>query len=82
MEKDFQNKVDKNKNNLRILLKNIRKSKNISQSHLAKMTNLTQQQISRLENLNGSEPNLNILMKYMTALNIDIVSILKNYYSN
>ena len=46
------------------------------------MTNLTQQQISRLEKLNASEPNLNILMKYMTALNIDIVDILKKHYSN
>lgn len=78
----FQDKVDKNKNNLIILLKNIRISKNISQRELANMTNLTQQQISRLEKLNGSEPNLNILMKYMTALNIDIVDILKKHYSN
>ena len=78
----FQDKVDKNKNNLIILLKNIRISKNISQRELANMTNLTQQQISRLEKLNASEPNLNILMKYMTALNIDIVDILKKHYSN
>lgn len=78
----FQDKVDKNKNNLIILLKNIRISKNISQRELANMTNLTQQQISRLEKLNGSDTNLNILMKYMTALNIDMVDILKKHYSN
>ena len=82
MKKIFQSKVDDNKNNLRMLLKNIRKSKNISQQEIADIANLTQQQISRLESLNGSKPNLNILMKYMTALNIDIVSILKNHYSN
>lgn len=82
MKKSFQSKVDDNKNNLRMLLKNIRKSKNISQQEIADIANLTQQQISKLESLNGSKPNLNILMKYMTALNIDIVSILKNHYSN
>lgn len=82
METNFQNKVDKNKNNLKILLKNIRKSKHISQSDLANMANLTQQQISKLESLNGEEPTLSTLMKYMTALNIDIVYILKKYFQN
>lgn len=82
METNFQSKVDNNKKDLKILLKSIRKSKNISQSHLAKMTNLTQQQISKLESLNGEEPTLSTLMKYMTALNINIVDILKNHYQN
>lgn len=82
MENSFQDKVDNDKKNLRILLKNIRKDKKLSQTDLGNMTGLVQQQISRLENVNADEPNLNTLMKCFIALNIDIVDLIKNNYSN
>lgn len=81
-ENNFNKLVENNKNNFVVLLRNIRKSKNISQEELSKITGLTQQQISRLENANKEGPNLGTLMKYLTALNIDINYAIKKYYDN
>ena len=57
---------------LRMQLVNIRKSKNITQKELSIMSGLSQSCISNIESGSDNSPTLRSLIKYVTALNVDI----------
>lgn len=57
---------------LRIQLTNARKSKHISQKELAKLSGLSESCISNIESGESSSPTLRSLVKYTTALGIEL----------
>lgn len=57
---------------LRMQLANVRKSKHISQKELAKLCGLSESCISNIESGENSSPTLRSLIKYTTALGIDL----------
>lgn len=57
---------------LRIQLTNVRKSKHISQKELAKLSGLSESCVSNIESGESSSPTLRSLMKYATALGIEL----------
>lgn len=57
---------------LRIQLTNARKSKHISQKELAKLSGLSESCISNIESGESSSPTLRSLIKYTTALDIEL----------
>ena len=57
---------------LRIQLSNARKSKHISQKELSKLSGLSESCISNIETGESSSPTLRSLIKYTTALDIEL----------
>ena len=57
---------------LRMELTNARKSKHISQKELAKLSGLSESCISNIESGESSSPTLRSLIKYTTALGIEL----------
>ena len=57
---------------LRMELMNARKSKHISQKELAKLSGLSESCISNIESGESSSPTLRSLIKYATALDIEL----------
>lgn len=57
---------------LRMQLTNARKSKHISQKELAKLSGLSESCISNIESGESSSPTLRSLVKYATALDIEL----------
>ena len=57
---------------IRMQLTNARKAKHISQKELAKLSGLSESCISNIESGESSSPTLRSLVKYTTALGIDI----------
>ena len=57
---------------LRMELTNVRKSKHISQKELAKLSGLSESCISNIESGESSSPTLRSLIKYATALDIEL----------
>lgn len=57
---------------LRMQLANARKSKNLSQKELAKLSGLSESCISNIESGESSSPTLRSLVKYTTALDIEL----------
>lgn len=57
---------------IRMQLTNARKAKHISQKELAKLSGLSESCISNIETGESSSPTLRSLVKYTTALGIDI----------
>ena len=57
---------------LRMQLANARKSKNLSQKELAKLSGLSESCISNIESGESSSPTLRSLVKYATALDIEL----------
>jgi transcriptional regulator with XRE-family HTH domain len=57
---------------LRMALYNARKSKHISQKELAKLSGLSESCISNIESGESSSPTLRSLIKYTTALGIEL----------
>lgn len=63
---------------LRMTLTNARKSKHISQKELAKLSGLSESCISNIESGESSSPTLRSLIKYTTALDIELSIIFNN----
>jgi transcriptional regulator with XRE-family HTH domain len=63
---------------LRIQLTNVRKSKNISQKELSKLSGLSESCISNIESGESSSPTLRSLIKYTTALDIELSVVYKS----
>lgn len=57
---------------LRMELANARKSRHISQKELAKLSGLSESCISNIESGESSSPTLRSLIKYTTALGIEL----------
>lgn len=57
---------------LRMQLTNARKAKHISQKELAKLSGLSESCISNIETGESSSPTLRSLVKYTTALGIEL----------
>ena len=57
---------------LRLQLTNARKSRNISQKELSKLSGLSESCISNIESGESSSPTLRSLVKYTTALGIEL----------
>lgn len=57
---------------LRMQLANARKSKHISQKELSKLSGLSESCISNIESGESSSPTLRSLVKYATALDIEL----------
>jgi transcriptional regulator with XRE-family HTH domain len=57
---------------LRMALTNARKSRHISQKELAKLSGLSESCISNIESGESSSPTLRSLIKYTTALGIEL----------
>lgn len=57
---------------LRMTLTNARKAKHISQKELAKLSGLSESCISNIESGESSSPTLRSLIKYTTALDIEL----------
>lgn len=57
---------------LRIQLTNARKSKHLSQKELSKLSGLSESCISNIESGESSSPTLRSLIKYTTALDIEL----------
>lgn len=57
---------------LRMQLTNARKSKHISQKELSKLSGLSESCISNIESGESSSPTLRSLIKYSTALDIEL----------
>lgn len=57
---------------LRMELANARKSKHISQKELSKLSGLSESCISNIESGESSSPTLRSLIKYTTALGIEL----------
>lgn len=57
---------------LRVQLANIRKSKHLTQKELSKISGLSESCISNIENGEQSSPTLRSLIRYMTALGIEL----------
>ena len=63
------------------LLRQIRKSKGISQAQIAKTTGLSKQMVSKIESANGN-PTLITLVKYCDCVGIDLEKLLSESYLN
>ena len=57
---------------LRMELSNIRKSKKLTQKQLSKISGLSESCISNIESGSDSSPTLRSLMRYTTALGIEV----------
>ena len=57
---------------LRMTLSDIRKSKHLTQKELAKLSGLSESCISNIENGESSSPTLRSLIKYTTALGVEL----------
>ena len=57
---------------LRLQLANVRKSKHISQKELSKLSGLSESCISNIESGENTSPTLRSLLKYATALDIEL----------
>ena len=57
---------------LRMELTNARKSKHITQKELAKLSGLSESSISNIESGESSSPTLRSLVKYATALGVEL----------
>lgn len=56
----------------RMALANVRKSKNLTQKELAKLSGLSESCISNIESGESSSPTLRSIVKYTTALGIEL----------
>ena len=56
----------------RMALANVRKSRNLTQKELAKLSGLSESCISNIESGESSSPTLRSLVKYTTALGIEL----------
>lgn len=56
----------------RMTLSDIRKSKRLTQKELAKLSGLSESCISNIENGESSSPTLRSLIKYTTALGVEL----------
>ena len=64
--------------NIAIVLKNIRKKKELTQKDIAQRTGLTQQMISKIESYNGN-PSIESFVKYCNGIGINLLEVLLNY---
>ena len=62
---------------LRMTLVNARKSANLTQKELAKLSGLSESCISNIESGESSSPTLRSLVKYTTALGVELSVICK-----
>lgn len=64
--------------NIAIVLKNIRKKKELTQKDIAQRTGLTQQMISKIESYNGN-PSIESFVKYCNGIGINLLEVLSKY---
>lgn len=57
---------------LRMELTNVRKSKHLTQKEMAKLSGLSESCISNIESGEETSPTLRSLIRYMTALDIEL----------
>ena len=65
--------------NIAIVLKNIRKKKELTQKDIAQRTGLTQQMISKIESYNGN-PSIESFVKYCNGVGINLLELLLKYH--
>lgn len=71
--------VEKELQKINLLLKEIRKEKDITQISIAEKTGLSKQMVSKMES-NIGNPTLASLIKYCDCIGIDLYEAIKNYY--
>jgi transcriptional regulator with XRE-family HTH domain len=71
--------IDAKMTSIRKLLKQIRKSKGITQLQIATLTGLSKQMVSKIECDDGN-PTLSTFIKYCDCIGVDIYNLLLNEF--
>lgn len=71
-------KIENKVYNIITYLKEIRKSKKLTQEDMAKRTGLTQQMISKIESCNVN-PSMESFVKYCDGIGINLLELLNSY---